>query len=100
MERVPEETEEVETGVPYRTSGMAVLALILSCLSVFIGPFGFIPATILGHAASGACRRDPGLQGAGYARAALWVGYIFLALFVLAILAVTGLTPMRVTVPD
>jgi hypothetical protein len=104
MGTLTEMTDHVSNGAEHgitaaseRTSGMAVAALILACLSVLIGPFGFIPAIILGYAASAACRREPGLHGAGYAKAALWIAYAVLILWVLVILAVTGMTAAPAT---
>ena len=63
-----------------RTCGLAIASLILSCLTVVLGPFGCIPGIICGHLARAECRRDRALMGDGLAVAGLIIGYLFLAL--------------------
>lgn len=92
-----------------RTSGLAIASLVLSCLSVALGPFGFFPGIICGHLARSECRRDPNVDGDGLAVAGLIVGYLFLVISfvvclvfaVLAILAVfagSGSAPFTYTI--
>lgn len=66
-------------------SVLAVVSLSLSCLSLFIGPLGYIPGIICGHAARSECKANPELMGSGVARAGLIIGYICLVLTVLVI---------------
>jgi len=69
-------------------SVLAVVSLSLSCLSIFIGPLGFVPGVIFGHAARSECKRNPELMGGHLALAGLIVGYTFLVLtiFVIALI--------------
>jgi len=79
-------TPSVENiSTPSRTSGLAIASLILSTLSVVLGPFGFIPGIICGHLARSEMKKDPSIQGTGLAQAGLIVGYIFLGFFALLI---------------
>jgi hypothetical protein len=64
---------------------LAVVSLSLSCLSIIIGPLGYIPGIIFGHAARSECKVNPELMGSGVALAGLIIGYIFLILTVLVI---------------
>jgi serine/threonine protein kinase len=75
-----------------RTSGLAIASLILSCLTVILGPFGCIPGIICGHLARAKCRKDPALKGAGMASAGLIVGYTLLAVGLLATFVIFALT--------
>lgn len=70
--------------VSRRTSGLAIASLVLSCVTVFLGPFGCVPGIIWGHLARRDCRAHPTLGGDGLALAGLIVGYVFLAFGVLA----------------
>jgi len=72
----------------HRTSGLAIASLVLSCLSVLIGPFGFLPVIICGHLARSECRRNQALTGAGLALAGLIVGYISVGLSAAMLLVV------------
>ncbi len=84
---MPDANEQAERA---KTSGLAIASLTLSCLSVLIGPFGFIPGIICGRIAQEDIRKNPNLSGDGIARAGLIVGYVFLALTVLWFIAVIG----------
>ena len=92
-----------------RTSGLAIAALVLSCLSVALGPFGFVPGILCGHLARSECRRDPKVDGDGLAVAALILGYAFLVIFfvvfmvfvllgILAVFAGSGSAPFTYTI--
>ncbi len=62
--------------------GLAVAALAISCLSVLLGPFGFLLAwlgVVCGHSARRQIRKDSDFRGSGIALAGLIVGYIVLA---------------------
>ena len=69
--------------MPTHTSGLAIASLVLSCLTVPLGPLGCIPGIICGHIARSKCSEDPSLSGAGIALAGLIIGYSFLVLMVL-----------------
>ena len=77
--------EETGSGA-HQTSGMAIASLVLSLLTVIIGPFGCIPGIICGHVARRQCHRDPRLGGQGLALAGLILGYAFLGLVLLMVL--------------
>ena len=67
------------------------MSLVLSCLSVFFGPFGCLLALLgiaCGHSARRQIRRDPDLCGSGIALAGLIVGYAVLVVIVIGILSV------------
>ena len=68
-----------------KTSGLAIASLVLSLLTLLIGPFGFIPGIICGHIARAKIANNPNLKGSGLAKAGLIIGYIFLGLGILAI---------------
>jgi len=59
---------------------MAAISLSLSCLSLIIGPLGYIPGIIFGHAARSECKKNPQLMGRGVALAGLIIGYACLIL--------------------
>jgi hypothetical protein len=60
---------------------LAVWSLVLSLLSLVLGPLGSIPGIVCGHLAKRAIRRNPSLQGGGMATAGLVLGYLFLVAF-------------------
>lgn len=64
-----------------RTTPLAVWSLVLSVLSLVLGPLGSIPGIICGHLAKRAIRRNPSLQGSGLATAGVVLGYFFLLAF-------------------
>jgi hypothetical protein len=66
-------------------SVLAVVSLSLSCLSLVIGPLGYIPGIIFGHAARSECKVNPELMGSGVALAGIIIGYICLVLTVLVV---------------
>ncbi len=68
-----------------RTSGLAIASLILSCLSIVLGPFGAIPGIICGHISRNECKKDQTLDGSGMALAGLIIGYIFSVLILLSL---------------
>jgi len=67
------------------TDGFAIASLVLSILSIFLGPLGCVPGIICGHIARARIRRNPNLGGDGLALAGLIVGYLFLALIVVMV---------------
>ena len=62
----------------------AVVSLVLALASVILWPFGFIPAIILGRAATLEIKKDPTLRGLELAKAGLAIGYAFAGLFAAA----------------
>jgi len=62
--------------VPLRTSGLAIVSLVLSV----VGPITCVPAIICGHLALRRIRKEPILRGRGLALAGLIIGYIVLGL--------------------
>ena len=81
---------------PMRTSGMAIASLVLGL--VWIYWVGSILAVIFGHLALNETKRDPRVGGRGMAVAGLVLGYIGLAVLVIALiaLAVSGPSPSSV----
>jgi hypothetical protein len=67
------------------TSGLAIASLVLSCLSVFLGPFGCAPGIICGHVALSRVSRDGNLGGRGLAVSGLVIGYVFLVLIIVIV---------------
>lgn len=74
----------------------ATASLILGILGlVLIGPLGSIPAVICGHVARKKIRSEPAaLRGAGMALAGLILGYVQIALTVVAVIAISIMFPM------
>jgi hypothetical protein len=71
--------------------GLAVASLVISCLSVLLGPCGCLPALlgiVCGHSARRQIRKDPEFCGAGVALAGLIVGYVVLAASAILVLYV------------
>ena len=86
-------------------SVLAVTSLSLSCLSIIIGPLGYIPGIIFGHAARLECKRNPQLMGSRMALAGLIIGYLGLALTIMVIVLIFHfvdfkLTTFKATDPD
>ena len=86
-------------------SVMAAVSLSLSCLSVLIGPLGYIPGIIFGHAARSECKRNPELMGSGMALAGLLIGYLGLILTIIVVVLIIHyldftLTTFKTTDPD
>lgn len=73
-----------------RYSSYSIASLILSCLSIILGPFGFVPGIIFGYVARSELRANPNLAGKGFAVAGLVIGYVFLGLFALCLLLFIG----------
>ena len=69
-------------------SGLAIASLILSCLTVFLGPFGCLPGIVCGHLARKQIRQHPDIRGREFALAGLIVGYAYLAIVLMLILAI------------
>lgn len=65
-------------------SRLAIASLALSCASVVIGPFGFVPGIVCGYMARAEIQRNGRLLGDQLARAGIIVGFAFLGLFALA----------------
>jgi hypothetical protein len=77
--------------IPARTSTMAVLSLVFGIVCWVALPFiGALAAVICGHSARGEIRRAPPgtIEGDGLAIAGLVLGWIHLALCVLALMAI------------
>jgi hypothetical protein len=77
--------------VPRRTNGLAIASLVCGCAIVLIWPFApflAIAAVITGHMARRRIRVT-GEQGAGMALAGLIIGYVGIALSVLAIIGLS-----------
>jgi len=69
----------------HRTNSLAMISLVAGLCGFSLVPFlGSIAAVITGHLALGQIR-DTGEEGSTLARAGLWLGYIALALVVLAV---------------
>ncbi len=89
-----------------RTNGMAIAAMICGIAQFFgFWLLGTIPAVVLGHIARRQIRQT-GEQGAGMALAGLILGYVGLALSVIAVILIAVLvvaaghpTPNQVQVP-
>ncbi|MBA8886450.1 hypothetical protein FHW12_000641 [Dokdonella fugitiva] len=76
---------------PSRTSTTAVLSLVFGIVCWFALPFiGAVAAVICGHLARGEIRRAPPgtIEGDGMAIAGLVLGWVHLALFLLAFMAI------------
>jgi hypothetical protein len=78
------------------TSRLAIASLVLSLSALLLGPLGFIPGIICGHLALSSIKQDPALKGRGIALAGLIVGYVYIALLVLAAIGLVVLAPMIV----
>jgi hypothetical protein len=77
---------ETQAAPPARTSGLAVASLVCSAGSFIFIPFGFIPGIICAYAARKRLAQNPELRGRGFAKAGLILGYISLALYLIALL--------------
>jgi len=76
---------------PSRTSTTAVLSLVFGIVCWVALPFiGAVAAVICGHVARGEIRRAPpgSIEGDGMAIAGLVLGWVHLALFLLAFVAI------------
>jgi hypothetical protein len=71
-----------------RKSNMATASLALSCASVVLGPFGFIPGIILGVLALKEIDRTAGMSGRGAAIAGVLIGITLGVIFTLLTIAV------------
>jgi hypothetical protein len=69
-----------------KSLGLAISSLVLSILSIVIGPFGCIPGIICGHLARKKADRDTKSPDRGIALAGLIIGYLFL--FLIAVILV------------
>ena len=76
------------------TEGLAIASLILACLSIILGPFGFVPGIICGHRARARIRDNPQLAGEGMALAGLIISYVFLFLMLLTIVIFFNVKPI------
>ena len=97
--------DALTTSSKSKYSVLAVVCLSLSCLSIFIGPFGYIPAIISGHAARSECKKNPELMGSRTALVGLIIGYTFLVLTIVVIALIIYFTDIsfhwiKVTDPD
>lgn len=64
------------------TSGLAIAALIVSCVGLFFCGIGSLAGAVLGFVANNQIKQTR-QQGAGMAKAAMWIGAISLALWVI-----------------
>jgi hypothetical protein len=81
---------------PYRpvarsTSALATGALVCGILEIFTAGMTGIPAVVLGHMARNEIR-ETGKRGDGMAIAGLILGYLAIAVWLIAIIAVVGVT--------
>jgi len=74
-----------------QTSNLAIASLVLSIATLVLGPLGFIPGIICGHMARARIKKDASLGGDGLAKAGLIIGYLFLALGIIALIVVVVL---------
>jgi hypothetical protein len=74
-----EEPQEGSSGI----SGLAIASLVLSILSIVLGPLGCVPGIIFGHMARSKARRNSNPNNAGIALAGLIIGYIFLLVLII-----------------
>ena len=77
-----------QSTVTPEVSSLAVMSLVFSCLSIFLGPLGFLPGIICGHLARRNIQKNPGLTGKGIAVAGMVTGYVFLVLITVATILV------------
>lgn len=71
-----------------QTSNLAIASLVLSTATLVLGPLGFIPGIICGHIARARIKKNSSLAGDGLAKAGLIIGYLFLAVGLLALIGV------------
>ena len=71
---------------PPRTNTWAIVSLVCSLAAILTSGLSAIVGVILGHVALGQIRQT-GEQGAGLAKVGLIVGYVFVGLLVLAVIA-------------
>lgn len=84
-----------DAALAQRTNVLAVISLVAGLCGFSLVPlFGSIVAVITGHLALGQIR-DTGESGSTLARAGLWLGYVAIALLVLAVTAVLLLVIVR-----
>ena len=76
---------ERASGQSHCTSGLAVVSLVLSCVSLVTLAVPAIPGVICGHIALAKCRQDPQCGGEGLARAGIIIGYVSIVLSVLMV---------------
>ena len=81
-----------------QTSGLAIASLVLSCLSIILGPFGCLPGIVCGHLARRDIKKNPDHTGKGIALAGLLVGYMFLILSILVVIGRMGPVKPRIDV--
>ncbi len=79
------------------TSQLAFWSLVCACLSYLCSLLTAIPAIILGHLALGAIKKDPRLQGRGYALAGLIIGYAMTVITVVALGIYIAMIPGMIT---
>jgi len=77
-------------GTAAPTSGLAIASLVCGIVGATLCYFcalGGIPAVICGHMALSRIRNAPGMQGRGMALAGLILGYVWIGLTALAVIA-------------
>jgi Domain of unknown function (DUF4190)/GYF domain 2 len=65
-----------------KTSGLAIVSLVLGIPGFLCAPILGLAAVVLGHIARSQIRKDPTLKGSGMALIGLIFGYLWLLLFV------------------
>jgi len=69
-----------------RIDSLAIASCILGIASLFLGPFGFIPAIIFGHISRSRIKSNERISGRTLATVGMIFGYVFLGLTVLMLL--------------
>ncbi|MBU4199336.1 MAG: DUF4190 domain-containing protein [Verrucomicrobia bacterium] len=75
------------TDIQKKTAGIAITSMVFGILGfVCLGPLGAIPAVICGHIAKSRIKASAGsLNGDGFARAGLILGYVGIGLMIVSI---------------
>ena len=88
-------TDPVDLGPTRGTNSLAVISLVAGLCGFSLVPFfGSIAAVVTGHLALGQIRTT-GEDGATFAKAGLWLGYIAFALLVVGLVGLVGLVAVR-----
>ena len=79
-----------------KTSRLALTSLVMSCLTIPLGPFGPIAGIVCGHVALSAIKSNPMQRGRALAITGLVIGYVFLSVpvILLVIPVVIGRIPV------
>jgi len=78
-----------------RTNALAVISLVAGLCGISLVPFfGSVAAVVTGHLARKQLRTS-GEDGAGFARAGLWLGYLALAITAVLVLGALSFVALR-----